>query len=163
WPGTPTAGASCRPAGTPRPASGTSRPASRSSCSTATPARSRPWPSAPTASWSPAPTRPTPSTSGTPSATAPCRCCAATPARCAASRADEGADARTPARDTLGLWEAATGRFRCALEGQPAPITALAFAPDSATLASGSYQNSDVWLWDVAKAEPALLVPDAAG
>jgi WD40 repeat protein len=81
----------------------------------------------------------------------------------AASRADEGADARTPSRSTLGLWEAATGRFRCTLEGQAAPITALAFSSDSATLASGSYQSSDVWLWDVAKAEPALLVPDAAG
>ena len=81
----------------------------------------------------------------------------------AASRAEEGADARTPARNTLGLWEAATGRFRCTLEGQPAPITALAFAPDSATLAAGGYQNSDVWLWEVAKAQPALLLPDAAG
>ncbi|HZY87625.1 MAG TPA: WD40 repeat domain-containing protein [Gemmataceae bacterium] len=76
----------------------------------------------------------------------------------AAGRADEAADAR----NTLGLWEAATGRFRCALEGQPAPITALAFSADSATLAAGGYQSSDVWLWDVARAEPALLVPDAA-
>jgi WD40 repeat protein len=79
----------------------------------------------------------------------------------AASRAEEGADPRTPSRRTLGLWEAATGRFRGALEGQPAPITALAFSADSATLAAGSYQSSDVWLWDVVKAQPALLVPDA--
>jgi WD40 repeat protein len=61
----------------------------------------------------------------------------------------------------LRLWDAATGRLRHTLEGQRPPITALAFAPDSALLASGGSQSTDVWLWDVARGEPALLIPDA--
>jgi WD40 repeat protein len=61
----------------------------------------------------------------------------------------------------LRLWDAHTGRLRHTLEGQPAPIAALAFTPDSSRLASGSPHGTDVWLWDVATGEPALLIPDA--
>jgi WD40 repeat protein len=70
-----------------------------------------------------------------------------------------------PAEETspsLALWDSATGKRRAVLEGQQAPITALAFSPDSATLASGGFQSSDIWLWDVPAGTPALLIPDAA-
>src|SRR5262249_30934564 len=51
----------------------------------------------------------------------------------AASRAQEqGADDR----GTLGLWHADTGKAKATFDGQRAPITALAFSPDSARLAS---------------------------
>ncbi len=61
----------------------------------------------------------------------------------------------------IELCDAATGEVRFALEGQAPPITTLAFAPDSATLASGSATGIDVWLWSTATGEPALLIPDA--
>jgi WD40 repeat protein len=61
----------------------------------------------------------------------------------------------------LRLWDAQTGRLGHTPEGQAAPIAALAFAPDSARLASGGPRGTDVWLWDVATGEPALLIPDA--
>jgi WD40 repeat protein len=61
----------------------------------------------------------------------------------------------------LRLWGAASGRLRHTLQGQRPPIAALAFSPDSARLASGSPRGTDVWLWDVATGEPALLIPEA--
>jgi WD40 repeat protein len=64
-------------------------------------------------------------------------------------------------RATLGLWEAHTGRLRTVLEGQAAPITALAFAPDSRVLASAGLHSSDVWLWDVPAGQPKLILPGA--
>jgi WD40 repeat protein len=65
-------------------------------------------------------------------------------------------------RATLGLWDAGTGERRTVLEGQAAPVTALAFSPDSSALASASCQGGDVWVWDVPGGGPALLIPDAA-
>ncbi len=62
---------------------------------------------------------------------------------------------------TLGLWHAATGKRSQVLEGQKAPITVLAFAPDSTLLASSSYQTTDVWLWQIPSGEPVLLIPNA--
>jgi WD40 repeat protein len=62
---------------------------------------------------------------------------------------------------TLGLWHAATGKRSLVLEGQKAPITALAFAPDSTLLASSGYQTTDVWLWQIPSGEPMLLIPNA--
>jgi WD40 repeat protein len=59
------------------------------------------------------------------------------------------------------LWDADTGRLRHTLVGPAAPVTALAFAPDSAVLASGSSRGTDVWLWYVGTGEPLLLIPDA--
>jgi WD40 repeat protein len=61
----------------------------------------------------------------------------------------------------LRLWDARTGKLRHTLQGQAAPITALAFMPDSARLASGSPRGTDIWLWDVPTGEPALLIPEA--
>lgn len=63
-------------------------------------------------------------------------------------------------RTTLELYDAATGQRLAVCDGQRAPITALAFSADSATLASGSARASDVWLWQVPAGQPALLIPD---
>jgi len=60
------------------------------------------------------------------------------------------------------LWDAVSGRLRATLEGQAGRAAALAFAPDSATLASASASDGLVWLWDVASGEPCLVIPDAA-
>jgi WD40 repeat protein len=49
------------------------------------------------------------------------------------------------------------------LQGQRAPITALAFDPASSLLASAGFQSSDVWLWQVANGQPWLLLPGVAG
>jgi WD40 repeat protein len=62
---------------------------------------------------------------------------------------------------TVRLWEAATGRRHATLEGPALPITALAFAPGGRTLAAASAIGCDVWLWDIERGTPALLVPDA--
>ncbi len=75
-----------------------------------------------------------------------------------APRRDRG---KNEDRTTLALYEAASGKRQSVCEGQPAPITALAFSPDATLLASGSVQSSDVWLWKVPSGEPLLLIPDA--
>jgi WD40 repeat protein len=46
------------------------------------------------------------------------------------------------------VWELATGQLRHRLAGQPSRVPALAFSPDSATLASGG--DRTIRLWDVA-------------
>jgi WD40 repeat protein len=46
------------------------------------------------------------------------------------------------------VWELATGKLRHRLADQPSRAPALAFSPDSATLASGG--NKTIRLWDVA-------------
>jgi WD40 repeat protein len=61
-----------------------------------------------------------------------------------------------------GLWDATTGRRAADLDGPKTPTSALAFAADSALLASGGEQSPDVWLWRVPSGEPALLIPGAA-
>jgi WD40 repeat protein len=66
-----------------------------------------------------------------------------------------GADAK------IRLWDAATGKIQGLLQGQDVPITSLAFAPDGSALAAAGSAGSDVWLWNVAKREPSLLIPDA--
>jgi WD40 repeat protein len=58
------------------------------------------------------------------------------------------------------LWDAATGEPRTVLDDQEAPVTALAFAADSATLASAGSTALPVWLWRVADGTPVLLIPD---
>jgi WD40 repeat protein len=84
----------------------------------------------------------------------------------AASRADtvgepEWAGGPPIDRKSLGLWDPASGKLQATLEGQAAPITALAFSADGATLASGGFQSSDVWLWRVAAAKADLIIPNA--
>lgn len=66
-----------------------------------------------------------------------------------------------PDRATLALWRTDTGRRERILEGQAAPITALAFRSDSEMLASGSVRSSDVWLWSIPSGEPLLLLGGA--
>ncbi len=76
--------------------------------------------------------------------------------------AEDGEDVADKARDTLRLWQADSGRRQAVFEGQQAPITAIAFAPDSSLLASGSFHSCDVWLWQAPSAEPFLLLNGAA-
>jgi WD40 repeat protein len=79
----------------------------------------------------------------------------------AASQGDKATTEGAPSPCPLGLWDAVTGERSADLEGQNAPVTALAFAADSASLASGSYASSDVWIWDVPAGNPALLIANA--
>jgi WD40 repeat protein len=67
-----------------------------------------------------------------------------------------GADAR------VQLWDATTGVPLGVLEGQGVPITALAFAPSGRILAASGGESGDVWLWNLTKRAPALVIPDAA-
>ncbi len=64
---------------------------------------------------------------------------------------------------SIRLWDAANQQLRATLTHyqQPDSVTALAFAPDSKTLAAASATGMAVWLWDVAHQEPVLLIPDA--
>jgi WD40 repeat protein len=58
----------------------------------------------------------------------------------------------------LAVYDAATGKKVGACDGQEAPVTALAFRPDSKRLASAGARSSDVWVWDVPAGPPALLL-----
>ncbi len=61
----------------------------------------------------------------------------------------------------VGLWEAATGRRRGALDGPGLPVWSLAFAPDGRTLWTGG-QDRRVRRWEVATARPlGPIAPDA--
>jgi WD40 repeat protein len=62
-------------------------------------------------------------------------------------------------RTTICLWNARDGSKVATLDGQRAPVTALAFSPDSRILASGGFLSSDVWLWNVPGGDVALLLP----
>jgi WD40 repeat protein len=62
-------------------------------------------------------------------------------------------------RTTVCLWNALTGAKVSTLDGQRAPVTALAFSPDSQTVATGGFLSSDVWMWHVPSGEPKLLLP----
>jgi WD40 repeat protein len=61
-------------------------------------------------------------------------------------------------RSTVCLWDALSGVKVATLDGQRAPVTAMAFSPDSRVLASAGYLSSDVWLWNVPSGEPGLLL-----
>ncbi len=65
-------------------------------------------------------------------------------------------------RNTLVLWHADDGRRERLLCGQAAPITVLAFSPDSKLLATAGMRNGDVWLWTIPDGEP-LLLPAVVG
>jgi WD40 repeat protein len=63
-----------------------------------------------------------------------------------------------PSTARVNIWEAASGTLRCELTGHQGSISALAFAPNGRTLATGS-SDTTIVLWDLArKAEnqPAL-------
>jgi RNA polymerase sigma factor (sigma-70 family) len=51
---------------------------------------------------------------------------------------------------TLDLWDAAGGKKRHTLEGHTGNVYPLAFTPDGKTLATGSWNDPNVRLWDVA-------------
>ncbi|HEY7425249.1 MAG TPA: hypothetical protein VH682_13540 [Gemmataceae bacterium] len=62
-------------------------------------------------------------------------------------------DGRTIACGTVSavrLWEVASGKERCVLEGHTNIISGVAFTPDGRTLVTGSY-DCTVKLWDVSK------------
>ena len=54
-----------------------------------------------------------------------------------------------PNQTLLALWKAGTGERVIRLEGQNEPVTALAFRPDSAVLASASFHSADIWVWSI--------------
>jgi WD40 repeat protein len=61
----------------------------------------------------------------------------------------------------IRLWDAGTGLRSVLLEGANHPVSALAFSADSKLLASASAAAESVWIWDLKRGEPCLLIPDA--
>jgi WD40 repeat protein len=76
--------------------------------------------------------------------------------------AEGGREVPEDGRDSLRLWHADSGKLSGRLDGQVGPITAVTFSPDSRLLASAGSRGGDVWLWQIAQGEPALLIPGAA-
>jgi WD40 repeat protein len=68
-----------------------------------------------------------------------------------------------PPAQALGLWSGVDGSLVRWLSGPRPPLMALAFSPDSTTLATGGFLDTDVWLWNVATGEATLVLPEAAG
>jgi WD40 repeat protein len=66
-------------------------------------------------------------------------------------------------RSTLFLWRADDGRRERLLCGQAAPITVLAFHPDSMLLGTAGSRSDDVWFWTIPDGEPLLLPDVVAG
>lgn len=70
--------------------------------------------------------------------------------------ASGGADAH------ITLWNAVTGEPHLSLFGPRGPAGTLALAPHRPVLASASSTDGLVWLWNWEKAEPILIIPEAA-
>lgn len=62
----------------------------------------------------------------------------------------------------IHIWDARTGAHCRNLAGQNGKVTALAFSPNGAVLASGSADDGLVWLWNMSDGEPRLVIPEAA-
>jgi WD40 repeat protein len=62
----------------------------------------------------------------------------------------------------LHIWDNKTRQLRPPIEGPRAPITDLAFSPDSQTLASCCRTDGTAWLWNPNDGEPKLIIPEAA-
>lgn len=62
----------------------------------------------------------------------------------------------------LHIWDNTARQLRDPVEGPRAPMTYLAFSPDSKTLASCCRTDGTAWLWDPADGEPKLIIPEAA-
>lgn len=75
----------------------------------------------------------------------------------AAARVESAPDDRA----SMAMYDADSGARLAACEGQPGPITSLAFS-DAGLLAAGGLRSCDVWLWDVPSAGPRLILTDAA-
>src|SRR5262249_35899407 len=56
---------------------------------------------------------------------------------------------------TVGIWEAATGKLLGELKGHQGGIDSLAFAPDGKTLATGSADTTAL-IWDLAELKKQL-------
>jgi WD40 repeat protein len=67
------------------------------------------------------------------------------------------------ARNSLLLWRADNGRRERFLCGQAAPVTVLAFCPESMSLATAGSRSGDVWLWTIPDGKPLLLPDVVAG
>jgi WD40 repeat protein len=61
----------------------------------------------------------------------------------------------------LHIWDNQTGQLRPPAEGPRAPMTCLAFSPDSRTLASCCRTDGTTWLWNPADGEPKLIIPES--
>jgi WD40 repeat protein len=59
------------------------------------------------------------------------------------------------------IWQAGTAQVHGVLRGHEEPVTALAFSPDSQLLAAASNSGLAVCLWNIRRAEPVLIIPDA--
>lgn len=66
-----------------------------------------------------------------------------------------------PGSPQLSLYRADSGQRQTLLEGPSDPVTCLAFSPDSQSLATASFQGPDIWIWNVPKAEPSMLLNGA--
>lgn len=66
------------------------------------------------------------------------------------------------ANTRIQLNDAVTGQPCVSLLGQRGPVAALTVRGDSQRLASASASDGTVWIWDLTKFEPALLIIEAA-
>jgi WD40 repeat protein len=62
----------------------------------------------------------------------------------------------------LHIWDFQNQRWRMDVDGPRAPMTQLAFSPDSNTLASCCRYDGTAWLWNPLDGEPTLIIPQAA-
>lgn len=62
----------------------------------------------------------------------------------------------------LHVWDAQARHLKGPFEGPRAPMTQLAFAPDSKRFASCCRTDGTAWLWNPHDGEPLLIVPEAA-
>ena len=63
----------------------------------------------------------------------------------------------TGRRDTVEMWDPATGRRVAALEGNTGSVQDIAFSPDGSRLATGGVDGT-VTIWDAASGEQLLVL-----
>jgi WD40 repeat protein len=68
----------------------------------------------------------------------------------------QNAETRSYTEGEIKLWDVATGKDRAGFDRQTHPVTAVAFAPDGKTFATGSTDGS-VRLWDAATGKERLV------